>query len=69
MTAAALIRAVSSDMSADMPQGRIPPIVTEYQYDGDHAGQWCAYYDGWDDGPLGFGATKAEAIADLEDMG
>ena len=30
--------------------------------------QWCAWYDllGADDSPYGWGATEAEAIADLE---
>lgn len=69
MTAAALVNALCPDMASDMPQDRIPPIITEYQYDGAHSGKWCAFYEGWDEGPLGFGATKAEAIADLEDMG
>lgn len=28
---------------------------------------WAAYYDGCEEGPVGHGATEAEAIADLID--
>jgi hypothetical protein len=28
---------------------------------------WVAYYEGFEEGPQGYGKTEAEAIADLED--
>lgn len=46
-----------------------PKIVTSHIYppipirDYD----WCAYYDGEEEGDCGYGATEAEAIRDLKD--
>ena len=39
-----------------------PPIPLR-QFD------WIAYYDGEEEGHVGFGRTEAEAIADLQELG
>lgn len=63
MTAAALVHAISPDMT-DMPIA--PAILTEFVLAGDHSGEWVAFYEGLERGPFGYGGTKAEAMDALE---
>jgi hypothetical protein len=46
-----------------------PRIKTSFLYPPipDRRQDWCAYYDGREEGPYGYGRTEIEAIQDLED--